>query len=146
MKKIQKHLYLAKLKSMAGATQLFLSIIKMVHCDYSGTREPILFHKSHLAPLPPSHVYAFVSRMSFINPGPSYCVALAAEDTTRALYGIPPVSFKFSIRYAPGPSVVKTGQSLAAFTLTESFPFASAFEIEGSPSVMKFAHIVVKAS
>lgn len=66
---------------------------------YSGTIAATLLQKSHLMPLPPSHVYAFTSVKLFRSPAPPLSVKFFVELETvdpLKLTGEPPVWFRSS--------------------------------------------------
>lgn len=94
-----------------------------------GTRSPICLQNSQRLPLPPSQVFASTTRMSFASPGSLYCVAFGIVVTTRELYGIPPVSFRFSILQVRSPCSLNVGHSCS---------------LDGSLLTMKLPHVLPK--
>ncbi len=132
------------------STCFFFGVAKIsVTCDnssYSGTIAPTLLQKSHLTPLPPSHVYAFTIPKSFTSPGSLNSEMFDAVLLKLVLLNaVPPVWFRFN---CTGFAKVHAGKSVAAIPNVEPLadaPFATEVLIEGLFVVMKLPQIVWKA-
>ena len=114
---------------------------------YSGTSAATLFQKSHLTPLPPSHVYAFTSSKLFRKPGSPNSVMFPCPFTGLVIESaVPPVWFRFAIY---GSYRVKGGQFSSGLEdavelvveLDTEAPAAIDEEIDGFDVLMKFPHI-----
>lgn len=135
MKKIKSPLplYLTNLSSSSSFAR-----------HHSGTLAPILFQKSHLARLPPSHESASTTSKLFTNPGCTNCVITCGTPPKLvSTTAVPPVSFIFNCDL---PSTVQTGQSLTGEDVEgESAPLATDAAMEGSPVVMKLPQMAMNA-
>lgn len=96
--------------------------------NYIGTLGAICFQKSHLFPLPPSHVLASTFLNAFFSPGSTLTAISPRPNPASAVVGVPPVWLK---------STIKSFPHLGQFDKTsESELFATSLGILGDPVAM----------